>query len=85
MTYEVYYVPSLTPMIEQSRMASLERRLALVENKMGLHKMSLLPHGDLFEAVNEMQQRLKLLDSQKIESLQKRVQVGAALNAVLGN
>ncbi|XP_026192848.1 dynactin subunit 2 [Cyclospora cayetanensis] len=72
--YEVYCVPSLSPMIEQSRITFLERRLALVENKMGLHKMSLLPHADLFEAVNEMQQRIKLLDAQKIESLQKRVQ-----------
>lgn len=72
--YEVYCVPSLAPMIEQSRMTSLERRLAVVEGKMGLHKMSLLPHSDLFEAVSEMQQRIKLLDPQKIESLQKRVQ-----------
>lgn len=72
--YELYCVPSLTPMIEQSRMTSLERRLAMVEGKMGLHKMSLLPHADLFEAVNEMQQRIKLLDAQKIETLQKRVQ-----------
>lgn len=62
-------------MMEQSRITTLERRLALVENKIGLHKMSLLPHADLFEAVNEMQQRIKLLDNQKIESLQKRVQV----------
>ncbi|CDJ40535.1 GE19232, related [Eimeria tenella] len=72
--YEVYCVPSLSPMMEQSRITTLERRLALVENKIGLHKMSLLPHADLFEAVNEMQQRIKLLDNQKIESLQKRVQ-----------
>lgn len=78
--YEVYCVPSLAPMIEQSRMTSLERRLALVEGKMGIHKMSLLPHADLFGAVNEMQQRIKLLDPQKIESLQKRVQVGRVLN-----
>ena len=75
--YEVYCVPSLTPMMEQSRMTALERRLALVENKMGLHKMNLLPHADLFEAVKEMQQRIKLLDAQKVESLQKRVQVRA--------
>lgn len=72
--YEVYCVPSLAPMVEQSRVTSLERRLAFVENKMGLHKMSLLPHADLFEAVAEMQQRIKFLDTQKIESLQKRVQ-----------
>lgn len=80
--YEVYCVPSLAPMIEQSRMTSLERRLAVVEGKMGLHKMSLLPHSDLFEAVNEMQQRIKLLDLQKIESLQKRVQVSTARRPV---
>ncbi|CDI82616.1 hypothetical protein, conserved [Eimeria praecox] len=76
--YEVYCVPSLSPMIEQSRITSLERRLAFVENKMGLHKMSLLPHADLFEAVAEMQERMKLLDQQKIESLQKRVQARQA-------
>lgn len=72
--YEVYCVPSLSPMVEQSRITSLERRLAFVENKIGLQKMSLLPHADLFEAVSEMQERMKLLDQQKIESLQKRVQ-----------
>ncbi|KAL8440306.1 hypothetical protein Efla_007815 [Eimeria flavescens] len=72
--YELYCVPSTVPMLEQSRVTSLERRLALVEGKMGLHKMSLLPHADLFEAVSEMQQRLKFLDHQKVEGLQKRVQ-----------
>lgn len=61
--------------MEQSRITSLERRLAFVENKMGIQKMSLLPHADLVEAVGEMQERMKLLDQQKIESLQKRVQV----------
>lgn len=54
----------------------------MVESKMGLHKMSLLPHADLFEAVNEMQQRIKLLDAQKIETLQKRVQVRPGLGLV---
>ncbi|CDI80001.1 hypothetical protein, conserved [Eimeria acervulina] len=73
-SYEVYCVPSLSPIMEQSRITSLERRLAFVENKMGIQKMSLLPHADLVEAVGEMQERMKLLDQQKIESLQKRVQ-----------
>ncbi|KAL8428480.1 hypothetical protein ACSSS7_007207 [Eimeria intestinalis] len=74
MNYEVYCIPSVGRVIEQGRVTALERRLALVENKMGLHKMSLLPHPDLFEAVTHMQQRVKLLDPQKIEALQKRVQ-----------
>ncbi|CDJ36394.1 uncharacterized protein EMH_0016290 [Eimeria mitis] len=65
--YEVYCVPSLSPMMEQSRITSLERRLAFVENKIGLQKMSLLPHADLFEAallleLHALQQRRHELD-----------------------
>ncbi|PFH38281.1 hypothetical protein BESB_006220 [Besnoitia besnoiti] len=72
--YDIYCVPSLRPLLESSRVATLERRLAQVEGRIGMSSISLLPFADLQQAVTAISQKISLLDQAKIEQLHKRTQ-----------
>nr|PIM04732.1 dynamitin [Toxoplasma gondii COUG] len=72
--YDIYCVPSLKPLLDSGRVATLERRLAQVEGRIGMSNISLLPFSDLQQAVTTISQKLSLLDQNKVEQLQKRTQ-----------
>eukprot|EP00070_Physeter_catodon_P028087 XP_028334981.1 uncharacterized protein LOC112063031 [Physeter catodon] len=78
--YDIYCVPSFTPLLECSRAAALESRLAQVERRVGMSKISLLPFPDLQQGIMHISQKLALLDANKVEQLHKRTQVGCHQN-----
>ncbi|CBZ55925.1 GH23102, related [Neospora caninum Liverpool] len=72
--YDIYCVPSLRPLLDSGRVATLERRLAQVEGRIGMSNISLLPFADLQQAVSSISQKISLLDQNKVEQLHKRTQ-----------
>eukprot|EP00922_Rhytidocystis_sp_ex-Travisia-forbesii_P027165 GHVS01039848.1.p1 GENE.GHVS01039848.1~~GHVS01039848.1.p1 ORF type:complete len:545 (-),score=136.88 GHVS01039848.1:10-1599(-) len=71
--YELYCVPSMKPFLERAKLATLERRIAEIENRIGVEEMSTLPYNDIISGVRDIEKRLRLLQPSRIESMAPKI------------
>ncbi|KAL7067487.1 hypothetical protein ACR3K2_20530 [Cryptosporidium serpentis] len=55
-------------------LVDLERRISLIESYLGIDQLSTMPYSDIQSAINDMSQKLSLLDSNRLEGIFRRVQ-----------
>ncbi|EEA07748.1 uncharacterized protein CMU_006710 [Cryptosporidium muris RN66] len=55
-------------------LVDLERRISLIESYLGIDQLSTMPYSDIQSAINDMTQKLSLLDSNRLEGIFRRVQ-----------
>lgn len=72
MTYELRYAPNVSAVAESSKVAALEAAVAEIEKQLGLPDPG-CPFADLHTAVGELQKRVALLDTTKIDTISQRV------------
>jgi len=71
-TYEISYSPDAGEIAESANIAALESSIAEIERQLGVLEPN-CPFSDLQTAVVQLQQRLSLLDTQKLESIRNGV------------
>eukprot|EP00930_Biecheleria_cincta_P105589 TRINITY_DN98383_c0_g1_i1.p1 TRINITY_DN98383_c0_g1~~TRINITY_DN98383_c0_g1_i1.p1 ORF type:complete len:409 (-),score=119.09 TRINITY_DN98383_c0_g1_i1:73-1239(-) len=71
-TYEICYTPGTAAIADSAKMAALESSIADIERQLGVVEPS-CPFPDLQSAVTQLQKRVGLLDSQKLDSMSKGV------------
>eukprot|EP00929_Paragymnodinium_shiwhaense_P123440 TRINITY_DN9732_c0_g1_i1.p1 TRINITY_DN9732_c0_g1~~TRINITY_DN9732_c0_g1_i1.p1 ORF type:complete len:390 (-),score=101.55 TRINITY_DN9732_c0_g1_i1:188-1357(-) len=71
-TYEIAYAPSASAVADSSKIAALETTVAEIEKQLGMHEHG-CPFGDLHTAVAQLQKRVSLLDTGKLDVICQRV------------
>jgi len=71
-TYEICYTPSTAAIADSAKMAALESSIADIERQLGVVESS-CPFQDLQSAVTQLQKRVGLLDSHKLDTMSKGV------------
>mmetsp|Transcript_92854 Transcript_92854/g.262841 ORF Transcript_92854/g.262841 Transcript_92854/m.262841 type:complete len:416 (+) Transcript_92854:107-1354(+) len=77
-TYEISYTPSTSAIADSSKIAALESSIADIEKQLGASDPT-FPFSDLQSAVAQLQKRVSLLDTQKIDA------VRAGVHKVMGD
>lgn len=72
-TYEINYAPNAGAVSESSKIAALESSLASIEKQLGVFEQA-CPFADLQTAVTQLQRRLSVLDSQKLDAIRSGAQ-----------
>jgi len=73
-TYELRYAPSVSTVMDSSKLAALEGSIADIEKQLGVLEPT-PAFADLHTAVSLLQKRLALLDSKRIEAIAHQVHV----------
>ncbi|GAW82115.1 dynactin subunit 2 [Plasmodium gonderi] len=60
--------------VQTSDLLILERKIANIEKVLGIDKMVMLPYDDMNHAIIDLYSKLSLLDSNKLESVKKKMQ-----------
>jgi len=71
-TYELTYAPSASAVADSSKLASLESSIAEIEKQLGIPDPT-CPFTDLHTAVGQLQKRVSLLDTTKLDAISTRV------------
>ncbi|CUV06995.1 unnamed protein product, partial [Cryptosporidium hominis] len=66
--------------LDLKNLLELERRVYEVESRIGVDRLSEMPYSDIQSAIHNISQRLSLLDTNRLEGIFRRVQVGFDLN-----
>ncbi|CEM10075.1 unnamed protein product [Vitrella brassicaformis CCMP3155] len=74
MVYEVYYDPNERPLVETSKLIGLESRLSELEKQIGVEAQSQLPFPDVQSGIYDLNERLSLLDANKLDAIGRRTQ-----------
>eukprot|EP00918_Siedleckia_nematoides_P056136 GHVU01122444.1.p1 GENE.GHVU01122444.1~~GHVU01122444.1.p1 ORF type:complete len:476 (+),score=76.51 GHVU01122444.1:387-1814(+) len=74
-SYEIYCVPTIKPMVDGARIASLEMRLSQLESSIGTErgKNTCLPFKDISTGIGAIAERLLILDPQRADNVERRL------------